>query len=401
MKRRHLISAVLLLLLLLLFSGCQGQQRTDAITQTETAASSESATACSQAETEAIPVEAESETALEDVEATGKKSGETEEVDAPDNAKAPADSSSESRSSSCQHSFGAERTVAASCEKEGYTTHTCTLCGYTETYNRTVSIGHTWTSGETVSPTCTAKGYTQYTCTRCGAVDKFGWKAATGHKWGAWQQTSAPTCSNVGKEARRCTVCGESETRDVSKLPHTWKSSTVSPSCLEDGYTQKTCTVCGETEKTDKTPALGHDYQFTKTVAPTTSSGGYDLYTCTRCGATEHRNETDKLKQIYDVNEAMEAGNNLARSYGCTIDYSLDASNSGYYPPDDTSGGYFDRNGGQARLNALAVENVQDTIDRLLYSENYDYDQLKLYRIRCLVLYYEATDVYDIWVFYG
>lgn len=108
-----------------------------------------------------------------------------------------------------------------------------------------------------------------------------------------------------------------------------------------------------------------------------------------------------KIKQKYDVNQAMEAGNNLARSYGCTIDYSLNSSNSSYYPPDDTSGSYFDRNGGQARLNALAVENVQDTIDRLLYRNNGDESALANYRIHCLVLYYEETDVYDIWVFYG
>ncbi len=72
---------------------------------------------------------------------------------------------------------------------------------------------------------------------------------------------------------------------------HTEKKTVTAPTCTEKGKTAYTCTVCGkETRTADETPALGHDYKFVKTVKKTCTEKGYDLYRCTRCGLTEERN---------------------------------------------------------------------------------------------------------------
>lgn len=72
---------------------------------------------------------------------------------------------------------------------------------------------------------------------------------------------------------------------------HTEKKTVTAPTCTDKGKTAYTCTVCGkETRTADETPALGHDYKFVKTVKKTCTEKGYDLYRCTRCGLTEERN---------------------------------------------------------------------------------------------------------------
>ena len=54
------------------------------------------------------------------------------------------------------------------CTKGGYTTYTCTVCGYSyEDYN-VAPLGHSFADVVT-APTCTTGGYTTHTCTLCGS----------------------------------------------------------------------------------------------------------------------------------------------------------------------------------------------------------------------------------------
>ncbi len=358
--RKHLIPA--LLAALILFTGCQAAHSSApaagedpvqaelmdvAISQALTAAPTESATepVLTEPVAETISVETETVCSTEATEA------HTEKATAPESAPAAA---------SCKHSFGPDKTVAATCTENGYSEHSCTRCGYTETYKRTYSTGHTWGDGVIVNPTCTEKGYTVYTCTRCGAASKFGRKDKVPHAWSAWTQTKAPSCNTAGAERRSCTACGKSETREISKLPHSFTSETVAPSCTEGGYTIKTCSVCGTSEKADKTSSLGHDFKFTNTVAPTTSVGGYDLYTCTRCGATERRNETDKLQEVIDLQAVLEYGLAYAQSLGYTVDPTMTLENSSYFP------GYGGNGYSTDFLKARAVGLCQCTTDDLI-----------------------------------
>jgi len=53
------------------------------------------------------------------------------------------------------------------------------------------------------------------------------------HNWGAWKQTKAPTCSAKGSEARSCTGCSKTQTRDLNQLSHNWSNwkQTKAPTC--------------------------------------------------------------------------------------------------------------------------------------------------------------------------
>ena len=66
----------------------------------------------------------------------------------------------------CQHSY-TETLTKPTCDKKGYTTHTCSKCGHSYTDGETAALGHKYTSVVT-PPTATAQGYTTHTCDNCG-----------------------------------------------------------------------------------------------------------------------------------------------------------------------------------------------------------------------------------------
>lgn len=65
-----------------------------------------------------------------------------------------------------EHSY-TDVTVDSTCTEGGYTTHTCTECGYSYVDAETEALGHDY-QAEVTPPTDTEQGYTTYTCTRCG-----------------------------------------------------------------------------------------------------------------------------------------------------------------------------------------------------------------------------------------
>ena len=99
------------------------------------------------------------------------------------------------------------------CAAKGYTTHTCSCCGYS--YNDTyVSVtDHTYKSSVT-PPTCAERGYTTYTCTVCkhsykdGFIDKL-----TEHNYES--VVTPPTYAEQGYTTYTCTVCRHSYTDNI------------------------------------------------------------------------------------------------------------------------------------------------------------------------------------------
>ncbi len=127
-----------------------------------------------------------------------------------------------------------------------------------------------------VPSTCKDAGTAAGTrCADCGAVLS-GCESLplADHTWGAWGRTAQPTCTAKGTETRTCSVCGNTETRDVAATGHNMVAkNTVAATCTEGGYTLYECANgCGKTEKRDATNALGHSY----------ADGA-----CTRCGAAD------------------------------------------------------------------------------------------------------------------
>ena len=68
------------------------------------------------------------------------------------------------------HSY-ADTMTPPTCTAQGYTTHTCSLCGDSYRDSYTNALGHAWDNGVITKPaTATEDGVRTYTCTRCGAT---------------------------------------------------------------------------------------------------------------------------------------------------------------------------------------------------------------------------------------
>ena len=68
--------------------------------------------------------------------------------------------------SGCEHNYESVVT-APTCEENGYTTHTCTLCGESYTSDTVAATGHDYVENETQEATCTAVGSKTVTCNNC------------------------------------------------------------------------------------------------------------------------------------------------------------------------------------------------------------------------------------------
>ena len=150
---------------------------------------------------------------------------------------------------------------------------------------------HKHSFDETVTdPTCTEKGYTTYTCSECGYSYVGNYVDATGHSLGDWYVVNDPTCTEKGEEQRYCYNCYYVETREVKALGHNYSSEKIAPTCTEKGYTLHTCLNCGDSYKdnyVDKTAHVFSDWYFT--VSPTCTEKGEEQRYCYNCYYVETR----------------------------------------------------------------------------------------------------------------
>ncbi|MBR6377173.1 MAG: S-layer homology domain-containing protein [Oscillospiraceae bacterium] len=107
------------------------------------------------------------------------------------------------------------------CTEQGYTTHTCSICGDSYVDSYVDALGHDYEAVVT-EPTCTTGGYTTYTCSRCD-LTKTEPVAALGHLAGEpVQENVAP--ASFTKEGSRdvvtyCIRCGEELSRVQEAIP--------------------------------------------------------------------------------------------------------------------------------------------------------------------------------------
>ena len=127
----------------------------------------------------------------------------------------------------------------------------------------------------------------------------FGAEPCENHDWGDWVKTQAPTCTEAGVEKHTCSVCGETETRDITALGHDYEAVVTAPTCTEKGYTTHTCSRCGDSYVDAYTDALGHSYSSVVTT-PTCTEKGYTTHTCTRCGDSYKDTYVDALGHDWD-----------------------------------------------------------------------------------------------------
>lgn len=104
---------------------------------------------------------------------------------------------------------------------------------------------------------------------------------------------------------------------------------------------------------------------------------------------------------IYSIAEAIQAGNEYARAqYGVTIDTSMTAANSSFFPGTADSVAWLAENGGQAALTAAVKGNVDATFACLAAMDGAE--AVSVYaRFNCTVRYDAASDEYIVVVLYG
>ena len=104
---------------------------------------------------------------------------------------------------------------------------------------------------------------------------------------------------------------------------------------------------------------------------------------------------------IYSIAEAVRAGNEYARAqYGVTIDTSMTAANSSFFPGTADSVAWLAENGGQAALTAAVKGNVDATFACLAAMDGAE--AVSVYaRFNCTVRYDAASDEYIVVVLYG
>lgn len=124
----------------------------------------------------------------------------------------------ENKLSATGHTWSEDYVVdkEATCTETGEKSKHCTVCDAKEDVQEIPALGHDFVSKVTKKATCTADGTLTYTCSRCNETKTETIKA-TGHKWSNWKRTAAATVFKPEVQARKCSACNKSETRNVGK----------------------------------------------------------------------------------------------------------------------------------------------------------------------------------------
>ncbi|MGN0516091.1 leucine-rich repeat domain-containing protein, partial [Eubacterium sp.] len=147
------------------------------------------------------------------------------------------------------------------------------------------------TSVSTVtSPTCLEQGYTTYTCTTCGYEYKASYVDALGHTE-VVDDAVEPDCTHTGlTEGSHCSVCNEILTPQttVNLLGHSYTKEVIAPTCSQQGYTKYTCERCGDSYKDDFTDTTAHSFTYYVSDGNATcTKDGTKTASCDRCSATD------------------------------------------------------------------------------------------------------------------
>ena len=127
------------------------------------------------------------------------------------------------------------------------------------------------------------------TCKVCGATAG----DVVDHTPGTWQTSKQATCTEEGEESTACTICGETITRTVDKIPHNVEEWELvkDPTCTVVGEEKGVCSECGQeiTRSVDKIPHNPGEWEVEKEA--TFSEAGERVKKCTECGEVVNHEE--------------------------------------------------------------------------------------------------------------
>ena len=176
-----------------------------------------------------------------------------------------------------------------------------------------VACEHENTTKVVTAPTCEADGYTTYTCSACGYSYQADEVKATGHKHNA--VVTDPTCTEKGFTTYTC-HCGDTYTdNEIDANGHSYESVVTDPTCTDGGYTTYTC-HCGDTYKGDEVAANGHkmDTVGKVTLEPGCTTNGIRTFECQNEGCMHFTTE-----EIPALNHIDEDSNLACDRCGATI----------------------------------------------------------------------------------
>ena len=159
----------------------------------------------------------------------------------------------------------------ATCTEEGTVEKTCETCGYTWTES-IPKTEHHYVTTTTKLDTCEEKSeYTVEKCSECGDVKSTSKKLYySAHDYQFTSHVKEPTCTEKGEDLYTCTICNETETREVAATGHDTELANVKePTCTDFGYSgDEVCKKCNQVVKSGKNiEPNGHKYlatMFTK-----------------------------------------------------------------------------------------------------------------------------------------
>ncbi len=167
--------------------------------------------------------------------------------------------------------------VEPTCTKAGKTEGShCSVCNVIITAQTNIPAnGHTWSADYTYSDE-----QHWLTCDVCGSAN-----TKSGHVWDGGTETKSATEYEEGEILYHCTLCEQTKTEPITKLPHTHKWSDEWNK--DKNYHWHECTECGAHEAD-----TAHNWQYAETVnAPSCTEGGTSKYVCSECD--EEKTEDD------------------------------------------------------------------------------------------------------------
>ncbi|MBQ8627732.1 MAG: phosphodiester glycosidase family protein [Agathobacter sp.] len=246
--------------------------------------------ACSTPATECKPIE--------DIATTAPNTTPTEEPSVPTVEDViPEESTSPSLPTETEHPhvFVEER-KEPTCVEDGKITKTCD-CGHIEE-EIIEAFGHTY-KDEIIKPTYTTDGYTLHTCEVCGDETKDTYTDKIPHEHLYTEQITQPTCIAEGYTTHTCKLCGKTyKDSRTDKIPHTYTEKVVAPTCTSKGYTEYKCS-CGNSYQNNETDKITHNFNNVKTVKPTCTADGYTLQQCSMCKAEKQIDKTAKIDHTF------------------------------------------------------------------------------------------------------
>lgn len=125
----------------------------------------------------------------------------------------------------------------------------------------------------------------------------------TAHEWKE-EETSLPTCSDIGQQNYVCTICGFERIEEIPKLGHEFSEDWTidkEPTCMELGSKSHHCVRCNEQRDNTEIPMLEHEFSKDWTVEeePTCTEAGRKSHRCIWCGKLGEVEIIHKLNHNY------------------------------------------------------------------------------------------------------